>query len=88
MFASVRIAEPMTTNRMFVPEDALQEIGGQSVVFVSRDGTHFRAQPVSTGMHSGGEAEVVNGLQPGDRIVVNGSFMVKSEMLKSSMSED
>ena len=88
MFASVRIAEPMTTNRMFVPEDALQEIGGQSVVFVSRDGTHFRAQPVTTGMHSGGEAEIVNGLQPGDRIVVNGSFMVKSEMLKSSMSED
>lgn len=88
MFASVRIAEPLTTNQMFVPEDALQEIGGQSVVFVSYDGTHFRAQAVTTGIHSGSEAEIVNGLQRGDRIVVNGSFMVKSEMLKGTMSED
>jgi membrane fusion protein, heavy metal efflux system len=88
MFTSVRIAEPMTTSRIFVPEDALQEIGGQSVVFVSPDGTHFHTQPVTTGMHTGGEAEVVNGLQPGDRIVAKGSFMVKSEMLKSTMNED
>ena len=88
MFASVRIAEPITTDEMFVPEDALQEIGGQSVVFVSEDGTHFRTQAVRTGIHSGGQAEIVNGLQPGERIVVNGSFMVKSEMLKGTMSED
>jgi cobalt-zinc-cadmium efflux system membrane fusion protein len=88
MFASVRIAEPLTTHQMFVPEDALQEIGGKSVVFVSSDGTHLHAQAVTTGMHSGGQMEVVNGLQPGDRIVVNGSFMVKSEMLKGTMSED
>jgi len=88
MFASVRIAEPTTIDEMFVPEDALQEIGGQTVVFVSDDGTHFRTQAVSTGMHSGGQAEVVNGLRPGDRIVVNGSFMVKAEMLKGTMSED
>ena len=88
MFASVRIAEPATTNQMFVPEDALQEIAGQSVVFISSDGTHFRAQAVTTGTHSGGQTEVVNGLQRGDRIVVNGSFMVKSELLKGTMSED
>ncbi len=34
-----------------------------------------------------GKAEIVEGLSPGDRIVVNGAFMVKSEMLKGTMGD-
>lgn len=88
MFASIQIAEPQTTSAVFVPEDALQEINGQTVVFFSPDGTRFRAQAVNVGLHSGGKAEITSGLRQGDRIAVSGAFMIKSDMLKGSMEED
>jgi cobalt-zinc-cadmium efflux system membrane fusion protein len=88
MFASVQISEPQTTSAVFVPEEALQEINGQTVVFVSPDGTRFRAQAVNVGLHSRGKAEITSGLRQGDRIAVSGAFMIKSDLLKGSMDED
>jgi membrane fusion protein, heavy metal efflux system len=88
MFASVQISEPQTTSAVFVPEEALQEINGQTIVFVSPDGTRFRAQAVNVGLHSRGKAEITSGLRQGDRIAVGGAFMIKSDMLKGSMDED
>ena len=72
MFASAHIAEPSTRTAVFVPEDALQNINGMPVVFVTRDGTTFQARTVNVGTRSMGKAEIIEGLQPGDRIVVNG----------------
>ena len=87
MFASAHLAEPSTRDALFVPEDALQDINGMRVVFVVRDGKTFQARTVELGTRSNGKAEVLTGLSPGDRIVVNGAFMVKSEMLKGTMGE-
>jgi membrane fusion protein, heavy metal efflux system len=58
-----------------------------TVVFVTHDGTSFRAQTVTVGTNSGGKAEIVDGLRPGDQVVVSGAFMVKSELLKGTMGE-
>lgn len=87
MFASAHIAGPRTRDALFVPEEALQIINGMTVIFVTRDGQTFRAATVNLGTRSRGQAEVVNGLQPGDKIVVYGAFMVKSEMLKGTMGD-
>ena len=87
MFASAHIAEPETREAVFVPEEALQNINGMPVVFVTADGTTFQARTVNVGTRSMGKAEIVDGLKPGDRIVVNGAFMVKSEMLKGTMGD-
>ena len=87
MFASAHIAEPATRDAVFVPEDALQNINGMPVVFVTTDGTTFQARTVNVGTRSMGKAEIVEGLKPGDHIVVNGAFMVKSEMLKGTMGD-
>ncbi len=88
MFISAHIAEPATRDALFVPENALQEINGLQVVFVDSNGQTFQARTVSLGIRSQGKVEVVSGLHPGDRIVVNGAFMVKAEMLKSTMGGD
>lgn len=85
MFVTAHIAEPATRDALFVPEDALQDINGLQVVFVTSDGQRFQARTVNLGTHSQGKVEVVSGLRPGDRIVVNGAFMVKAEMLKGTM---
>lgn len=87
MFASAAIAEPATRDAIFVPEDALQNINGMQVVFVMRDNQTFQARTVNLGTRSRGAVEVLNGLQPGDRIVARGAFMVKSEMLKGTMGD-
>ncbi len=87
MFASAHIAEPATRDAVFVPEDALQNINGMPVVFVTSDGITFQARTVTVGTRSMDKAEVMDGLKPGDRIVVNGAFMVKSEMLKGTMGD-
>jgi cobalt-zinc-cadmium efflux system membrane fusion protein len=87
MFASAHIAEPATRDAVFVPEDALQNINGMQVVFLTADGLTFQARTVNIGTRSMGKAEIVDGLRPGDRIVVNGAFMVKSEMLKGTMGD-
>ena len=87
MFASAHIAEPKTRNALFVPEDALQDINGMKVVFATRDGQTFRAITVNIGTQSQGKTEILNGLEHGDKIVVNGAFIVKSEMLKGTMGD-
>lgn len=89
MFATVQIAEPRTRNAIFVPQGSIQNVNGLTVVFtVSADGTRFHMQTVTTGLNTDGETEITTGLTNGDHIVVNGAFMVKSEMLKNMMDQD
>jgi multidrug efflux pump subunit AcrA (membrane-fusion protein) len=57
-------------------------------VFVQKSNQQFRQQVVKLGQSVADRVEVVSGLQPGDRVVVRGSFEVKSELLKSSLKEE
>jgi multidrug efflux pump subunit AcrA (membrane-fusion protein) len=87
MFATVMIDEPATRNAVFVPEPALQDVNGLRVVFVTADGSTFQVRAVKLGVHSQGLVEVTEGLAAGERIVVDGAFMVKGELLKGSVGE-
>ena len=88
MFASAHITGPKTRTALFVPEDALQDVNGNQVVFTTADGTTFKAQIVKLGTRTKGKAEVIEGLKPGDHVVVNGAFMVKGELLKGTVSDE
>lgn len=87
MFASAHIDGPKTRTALFIPEDALQDVNGNQVVFVTQDGSTFKAQVVKLGTRSQGRAEVMEGLKPGDHLVVNGAFMVKGELLKGTVGD-
>ena len=87
MFATALINEPATRTGLFVPESALQDVNGLRVVFVTTDGTTFQVRAVKLGQRSQDFVEVVEGLNPGDHIVVDGAFMVKGELLKGSVGE-
>ena len=87
MFASAHIDGPGTRTALFVPEDALQDLNGNQVVFTTADGETFKAQIVKLGTRTKGKAEVVEGLKPGDHVVVNGAFMVKGELLKGTVGD-
>jgi multidrug efflux pump subunit AcrA (membrane-fusion protein) len=87
MFASAHIDGPRTRTALFVPEDALQDVNGNQVVFTTADGETFKAQIVKLGTRTKGKAEVIEGLKPGDHLVVNGAFMVKGELLKGTVGD-
>ena len=88
MFATVVLGQNDLRRAVVVPSEAVQSIDGNPTVFVSEPGNEFRAQQIQRGTEADGQIEVVSGLQAGNRVVVNGSFVLKSELLRSSSAGD
>lgn len=89
MFASVELALPADAPPVLaVPEDALQELEGRKVVFVTANGTEFEPRPLELGRASGGQVEVLGGLKEGERYAVKGGFLLKSELKKGELGEE
>ncbi len=71
-----------------VPKDAVQMIGNQQFIFVATDKPNeFVMRPVRLGAESNGFYPVVEGLTTGDRIVTDGSFLLRAEWLKTHPSQ-
>ncbi len=62
-----------------IPRDAVLWSGGGSEVIVAEADDHFRAVKVELGAESRELVEVRSGLQPGQRLVVNGQFLLGAE---------
>ena len=97
MYAEVHIearpgarAAGQSTEPVVVPEIAVQDINGKPVVFVPAGGPgRFVARAVTVGPQAGGGlVTIMSGLQRGDRVVVQGAFQLKSELMKASFSGD
>ena len=68
-----------------IPEAAVQNINGQTTVFVATpDPNVFELRPVRLGPESNGKYQVMEGVRVGDRVVVNGSFALRAEWLKTA----
>jgi cobalt-zinc-cadmium efflux system membrane fusion protein len=64
-----------------LPPSALQRIDGRSVVFVETE-RGFEARAVRLGREGETLIEVLEGLAPGERVVVKNSFLLKAELAK------
>jgi cobalt-zinc-cadmium efflux system membrane fusion protein len=88
MFATVELTLPATAPPvMAVPEDAIQELEGKKVLFVTEDGTEFAPREIGLGVASGGMVEVTGGLRKGERYAAKGGFILKSELGKGELGE-
>ena len=66
-----------------IPASAVQNLNNQQVVFVSTsDPNVFVIRPLHLGPETNGHYEVLEGLNVGDRIVTEGSFLLRAEWLK------
>jgi len=82
MFARVRLKTGSSMPVLALPKQAVIEVGGQAFVFVqAADGRYLR-RPVITGTMSGDSIEIREGLQAGERVVVKGALLLKSEQEK------
>lgn len=73
-----------------VPEDAIQIVEGGPAVFVAVDGEPgtFAARPVTVGPAIGGFVPILSGLEPGEPVVVVGSFILKAELGKAGAAHE
>jgi len=85
MYVNVGFAAPGTAEKTMpvVPKDAVQTIGNQQYVFVASDKPNeFILRAVRLGAESNGFYPVLGGLTTGDRIVTDGSFLLRAEWMK------
>ena len=90
MFATVWLDGGGAQQVLTVPEGAVMLLDERAVVFIARPekngAAHFERRNVTTGGTSGGMVEILSGLAPGDLVVTDGAFAVKSELSRSKMS--
>ena len=73
--------------RVMVPIDAVLDSGERKTVFVDRGNGRLEPRHVQTGEQMGDRVEILSGLEPGERIVISGTFLIDSEsQLKAAAS--
>lgn len=78
MYAKVRVLFGVN-HSIVVPDDALVKLqgSGQRSIYVLNDDGTVSNRPVEMGRRSGGECEILSGLEEGERIVVSGQNALK-----------
>jgi len=81
MYADVVVSGAPGTSAPGVPRNAVQNVGDRTVVYLAnpKEPGKFVEREVRLGQASGGQVEVVSGVQPGDVVVTEGSFFVRAE---------
>jgi cobalt-zinc-cadmium efflux system membrane fusion protein len=88
MYATISIASEKGQDVLAVPTEAVSELQGERVVFAALGDGLFEKKAVQTGREQNGMIEITSGLQAGQRVVTRGGFFIKSEFLKSTLSDE
>jgi membrane fusion protein (multidrug efflux system) len=72
MFASLSLRVQLRDSAIVIPEPALMNNGDDVSVFVVDDANIAQIRPVKIGLRLAGKAEVLTGLKPGEKVVVEG----------------
>jgi cobalt-zinc-cadmium efflux system membrane fusion protein len=75
MFANVEIVTDVNRTSISIPQTALLNDGGQSVVFVAAGGG-FEKRTVTPGIQSDDRVEITAGLKAGDKVVTKGNYLL------------
>lgn len=85
MFVNIRVFLPGGGSVIAVPRAAVLSDEGRTFVFVHKEGDYWIRRPVILGKRIGDMVEVRSGLAAGQRIVTDGSFLLKSDVLRKKM---
>jgi len=75
-------------SQVLVPRAAIQTIDGQPFVFIEKSKGKYDMRAVERGADSEADVEIVRGLAGGEPVVVDGSFILKSEILREQMGSN
>ncbi len=85
MFGLARIIIHDNDEVVSIPSEAVQTDGCCQLVFVKQNETLFTPRKVSLGASANGYVEILAGLALGESVVTVGSFLMKTEILKSNI---
>jgi Cu(I)/Ag(I) efflux system membrane fusion protein len=85
MYANVKIFGGPLHDAIVIPVEALIRTGREERVVIALGDGRFESRTVTAGIESGGQVAIIEGVQPGDRLVTSGQFLIDSEAsLKAS----
>src|ERR1700738_3852764 len=87
MFATVTILAPQGDDGVMVPSESLQEVNGQSVVFIPTADRRFAWRAVHTGLLANGKTQITSGLAAGTPVVGEGSYWLKAALMQSTIPD-
>ena len=88
MFAKAKIITGEPEEIFTVPLSAIQRLQDKEVVFVDKGKNLFECCPVKTGREFKATIEILEGVKEGERIVIEGAFYLKSELLKETIVDE
>ncbi len=87
MFADVEIQQP-PHNAVVVPASAVLQTGTRSIIFVVKGEGNFDPREVQIGTATDQYAEVLHGVEPGEKVVTQANFLIDSESrLKAALAQ-
>ena len=86
MYVDIEFATAESGRVVTVPSGAIQQLGGSAVVYVpvARSQNQFEQRPIKVAAETGTGRRIITGLQTGDRVVTDGSFLLRAEALRQS----
>lgn len=87
MFAHVMLTSPKPRRMLVIPERAVQEMEGQTVVFARDAQGRYHRRPIVVGTTIAGRTEIISGADDDDMIATAGAFLIKSELVKPETQE-
>jgi len=87
MLATAELPAGSSKTTVRIPSESVQQIDGQDVVFVKTAADRFAVRPVQIAETRNGSTPVLQGVKDGDPVVVKGSFVLKSQLLKATLEE-
>jgi cobalt-zinc-cadmium efflux system membrane fusion protein len=87
MFVTLALGSSTPRQVLVVPSRAVQQMDGETVVFVRSGAEQYHRRSVTAGTDVAGELEIVKGLKAGEVVVTAGAFLLKSELLKPAGEE-
>jgi cobalt-zinc-cadmium efflux system membrane fusion protein len=88
MFVRVIVETTTTASALMIPSKAVEMEGNRTYVFVAAGPTSFAKRFVTVGDEVGGSVKILDGLRPGEKLVTEGAFVLKSELAKSTFQEE
>ncbi len=80
MYVSAEIAATIADNAIVVPREAVIDTGSRQIAFIWKPSGEFEPRQLTIGpSDENGSVQVLDGLQPGDKVVTSGQFLIDSE---------
>jgi RND family efflux transporter MFP subunit len=86
MYVTLAFTTPGEERTVVIPRSAVQTIGARQVVFVPalHEEGKFLVRTVQVGPLHGDRITIRSGVQPGEAVVIEGSFFLRAEMLRNA----